>query len=91
MCNTIDVVFNPEVFQMDHYNQKFQAMIIGIAIEASSKQLGERKETISKDYIVMKNLKCKGGEPALLPVRSIEGRLYNKGEGAGEERGVEGR
>jgi hypothetical protein len=39
---------------------------------------------------VLQNLKCKGGEPALLPVRSIEGRLMNKGEGE-VERDLEGR
>lgn len=34
-------------------------------------------------------MKCKGGEPALLPVRNIEGRIVSKGEG--EVRGMEGR
>jgi hypothetical protein len=64
-------------------------MIIIIALDTAARQLGERKETLSKDYVVLQNVKCKGGEPALLPVRSIDGRLVNKGEG--EERGIEGR
>ena len=25
------------------------------------------------DYVVMKNLKCKGGDPALMPIRFNEG------------------
>ncbi len=64
----------------------FQAMIIGIAIEGAERQLGERKESLSRDYVVLKNLKCKGenGEPALLPIRYIEGRAYNRGEGPAE-------
>jgi len=30
----------------------------------------------------LKNLKCKGGKPALLPMRFIKGKAFNKGEGA---------
>lgn len=56
-------------------------MIINIAIETAQRQLGERKETLSKDYIVMEKLKCKGGQPAILPIREIEGKVYSKGEG----------
>jgi hypothetical protein len=39
-------------------------------------------------------VKCKGenGEPALLPIRYIEGKAYNRGEGpADEERNLEGK
>jgi hypothetical protein len=70
-------------------------MMINIALEAAEKQLGERKETLSRDYIVLKKLICKGqdGKPALLPIRYIEGKMYNKGEGPNEEpeRDSEGR
>lgn len=61
-------------------------MIISIALEGSERQLGERKETLSRDYIILKNVKCKGenGEPALLPIRYIDGKAYNKGEGPTE-------
>lgn len=61
--------------------------MINIALEAAEKQLGERKETLSRDYIVLKKLICKGqdGKPALLPIRYIEGKMYNKGEGPNEE------
>jgi hypothetical protein len=58
-------------------------MIINIALEAAEKQLGERKETLSRDYIILKNVVCKGqdGKPALMPIRYIDGKMYNKGEG----------
>ena len=62
-------------------------MIINIALEAAERQLGERKETLSRDYVILKNLKCKGvdGKPALMPIRYIEGKVYNKGEGPNGE------
>lgn len=70
-------------------------MLVNIALEAAERQLGERKETLSKDYVILKNLKCKGqdGKPALLPIRYIEGQMYNKGEGPSHEleRGIEGK
>lgn len=63
------------------YNPAFQAMVINITLESATKQLGERKQTLSKDYEILKNRKCKGDSPALLPIRVIDGKLYNKGEG----------
>lgn len=38
----------------------------------------------------MEKLKCKGGTPAVLPIRSIEGKAYNKGEGGEHERDRDG-
>ena len=32
--------------------------------------MGERKEEISKDYKILKKIKCKGGSPALLTMRT---------------------
>lgn len=63
--------------------KEFQEMMINIALEAAERQLGERKETLSRDYVILKNVICKGadGKPALMPIRYIEGRMYNKGEG----------
>ena len=65
----------------------FQEMMVNIALEAAERQLGERKESLSKDYIILKNLKCKGqdGKPALMPIRYISGKVYNKGEGPNNE------
>lgn len=70
-------------------------MIVNIALEAAEKQLGERKETLSRDYVILQNVKCKGvdGKPALMPIRYIDGKVYNKGEGPNNEpeRDLEGR
>ena len=70
-------------------------MIINIALEAAEKQLGERKETLSRDYVILQNVKCKGvdGKPALMPIRYIQGKIYNKGEGPSNdpERDLEGK
>jgi hypothetical protein len=62
-------------------------MIINIALEGVEKQLGERKETLSKDYVILKKVKCKGenGEPALRPIRFIDGKVYNRGDGPAEQ------
>jgi hypothetical protein len=42
----------------------------------------------------LKKVKCKGenGEPALLPIRFIDGKVYNRGDGPVEqERNLEGK
>jgi len=48
-------------------------MMINIALEASERLLGERKETLSRDYVILQKVICKGqdGKPALLPIRYI--------------------
>lgn len=57
----------------------FKNLVCSTALEASGKQLGERNEEISKDFKVLKHTKCKGGEPALLPVRiDKKGKLTNE-------------
>ena len=90
----VDIAFHPDTFLFAS-KKEFQEMMINIALESAERQLGERKETLSRDYIILKNLKCKGhdGKPALMPIRYIEGRVYNKGEGPTDEpeRGTEGK
>lgn len=70
-------------------------MMINIALEAAERQLGERKETLSRDYVILQKVICKGadGKPALMPIRYIDGKVYNKGEGPTNqpERDNEGR
>lgn len=70
-------------------------MMVNIALQAAERQLGERKETLSRDYVILKNVICKGedGKPALMPIRYIEGKIYNKGQGPNYEmeRDMEGR
>ena len=90
----VDIAFHPDTYYFAA-RKEFQEMMINIALEAAERQLGERKETLSRDYVVLKNLKCKSqdGKPALMPIRYIEGKLYNKGEGPTDEpeRDIEGK
>jgi len=39
------------------------------ALDGVGRLLSEDKEKVSKDYKIMKNLKCKGGEPALMTIK----------------------
>jgi dynein assembly factor 2 len=38
--------------------------------------MGERNDTISRDFKILKKMKCKGGKPAILTVRG-KNKLYN--------------
>lgn len=44
-------------------------LLCSTALDAAQRQMGERDDTISKDYKVLKKLACKGGSPALLTIR----------------------
>lgn len=93
-CQVVDIAFHPDTFHFAH-KKEFQQMMIAIALEAAERQLGERKETLSRDYNILQKIKCKGhdGKPALLPIRFIEGKMYNKGDGPNSalERDTEGK
>ncbi|CAD8102236.1 unnamed protein product [Paramecium sonneborni] len=79
ICNTVDVAFHPNTIGLCYKMPNFQNLVCSTALEASGKQLGERNEEISKDFKVLKHTKCKGGEPALLPVRiDKKGKLTNE-------------
>ena len=39
------------------------------AVDGVNRVLAEHKEKCSTDYKILKNMKCKGGEPALLTVK----------------------
>jgi hypothetical protein len=90
----VDIAFHPDTF-MFGVRKEFKEMMVNIALEAAERQLGERKETLSRDYIILKNVICKGqdGKPALMPIRYIEGKIYNKGDGPNNEfeRDMEGK
>jgi hypothetical protein len=78
----VDVAFHPDTY-MFAARKEFREMMINIALEAAERQLGERKETLSRDYVILQRVICKGvdGKPALMPMRYIDGKIYNKGEG----------
>jgi hypothetical protein len=44
-------------------------MVCDTAVEGIGKVLASNKETISKDYKIMQNLRCKGGKPASITVK----------------------
>ena len=68
LCTTYDVVFNVQVgdFLIDSNFKKF---VCDTAIDGINKVLAEHKEKASSDYKILKNLKCKGGEPGLMTVK----------------------
>ena len=43
------------------------------AIDGIGQVLAENNEKISRDYKIMKNLDCKGGEPSLMTVKELTG------------------
>ena len=57
-CQVVDCAFHPDTFKFA-VHPSYQKMIISIALESAEKQLGERKETLSRDYQIMKKIKCK--------------------------------
>lgn len=70
LVQTFDVIYHPEVLILGlHHGQKFHQFICDTALDGVNRVLGQDKERISKDYKVMKNLKCKGGEPASITVK----------------------
>ena len=48
---------------------EFQKFVADTALDGVGKVLLETKEKVSMDYKIMKNMKCKGGKPALMTVK----------------------
>ena len=44
-------------------------MICKIALDAVERQAAKKDEIVSKDFKVLKKMKCKGGTPATLTIR----------------------
>lgn len=69
LVSQYDVVFNDDIIQyMMH--AEFQKFVADTAIDGVNQVLQQQQEKISTDYKIMKNMKCKGGEPALMTVKS---------------------
>jgi len=49
-------------------------------MEGCDKLLKEREYYLNKDYTILKDRKCKGEEPALLPtnIANLKGKKYRK-------------
>lgn len=48
---------------------EFQKFVADTAIDGVGRVLAENKEKISTDYKILKNIKCKGGEPSMMTVK----------------------
>ena len=69
VCTTIDVAFHPYAFDLIGRNPLFEKLLCNTAIDSTEKQLLERNEVVSRDYKILKKIKCKGGEPATMTIR----------------------
>jgi hypothetical protein len=65
----IDIVFSSNVTQLCAQIRGFQKMLCDISFEGVSKVLAAKKERLDPDYSLVKQAKCKGAEPAVMPIR----------------------
>lgn len=68
LCATYDVVFNSDVGNFVSHPD-FKKFVCDTAVDGVNKVLSQHKEKCSTDYKILKNLKCKGGEPGLLTIK----------------------
>lgn len=71
VCTTFDVVFH-DAIQQHLIHTEFQKFVADTAIDGIRRVLAETNEKVSTDYKIMKNLRCKGEEPALMTVKKNE-------------------
>lgn len=69
VCTTIDVAFHPYAFEVMTRNPQFERLICDTSLDSAGKQLLERNEVVSRDFKILKKIKCKGGEPATMTIR----------------------
>ena len=48
---------------------EFQKFVADTAIDGVNQVLKDQQEKLSSDYKIMKNMKCKGGEPGLMTIK----------------------
>jgi hypothetical protein len=68
VCSKFDVVFHDEV-QQYLMHEEFKKFVADTALDGVRRVLAETQEKISTDYKILKNLKCKGGEPSMMTVK----------------------
>jgi len=66
LCSTYDVVFHSDIGNFLLTSPDFKKFVADTAIDGVNRVLSEHKEKCSTDYKILKNLRCKGGEPGLL-------------------------
>jgi hypothetical protein len=72
VCTTYDVVFHTDVMQF-LVHPEYKKFVADTALDGIGQVLAENKEKVSRDYKIMKNLDCKGGEPSLMTVKELTG------------------
>jgi hypothetical protein len=50
-------------------HEEFKKFVADTALDGVNRVMQQDKEKVSTDYKIMKQLKCKGGEPALMTVK----------------------
>lgn len=68
MVSTYDVVFH-DAIQQYLIHPEFQKFVADTAIDGVNRVIQDQQEKLSSDYKIMKNMKCKGGEPGLMTVK----------------------
>lgn len=66
--STYDVVFHNDIKSYMIYPD-FQKFVADTALDGVGRVTTETKEKVSTDYKIMKNMKCKGGTPALMTIK----------------------
>lgn len=72
VCTTYDVVFHTDVVEFLPHPE-YKKFVADTAIDGVGQVLAENKEKVSRDYKILKNLDCKGGEPSLMTVKELTG------------------
>lgn len=63
VCTTFEALFNPETIAKCNQYPQFQEMCVNVALETIQKHHKNSGDTVSKDWKLLKNLKCKGEKP----------------------------
>eukprot|EP00357_Protocruzia_adherens_P016078 CAMPEP_0115012540 /NCGR_PEP_ID=MMETSP0216-20121206/24806_1 /TAXON_ID=223996 /ORGANISM="Protocruzia adherens, Strain Boccale" /LENGTH=731 /DNA_ID=CAMNT_0002381633 /DNA_START=194 /DNA_END=2389 /DNA_ORIENTATION=- len=69
ICMTYDVIFNPEALKLAKA-PRFREFLCDTALNSLQKSLVEGKETVSKNFKILQNMKCKGGEPGVMTFKT---------------------
>lgn len=63
VCTTFEALFHPETIAKCMQYPVFQEMCVNVALETMAKHHKNSGDTISKDWKLLKNMKCKGEKP----------------------------
>ncbi len=74
VVNVIDVIFGSNVKGLCLRQVQFRNMVFGISLDSVQKVLDGKKETVSKDYQLLK-ANCKGAKPQLMVYRGRKSAL----------------